>query len=250
MENNRKIILIIAVVLAIFAVLFFVLKNVASAPKLEIPLENVATTTVEKEIENTSILPKQTLPFSDDSKDTAWTVFQKYLGYNLDKNLDGVKQTVYKVNVVCESAVATDECKNRMDMAYAYGSVLKKEDFTNIWSDSKQTILATDFKIQEDDTAIGRNRAILFFVKNNAGNSVLLSFSPFKGSVLEKASTTREELISKLTTYTEDTDKDGIANYEEQCLAPYESSTCVKTNPNLRDTDSNGFWDGVQALMK
>jgi len=137
-----------------------------------------------------------------------------------------------------------------MDMAYSYGSALKKADFTNVWSDSKQTILATNFKINEDDTAIGRNRAIIFFVKNSSGDLVLLSFSPFQGTVLQKASSTRQDLLNKLTTYTEDTDEDGIANYEEECLAPYDSPTCIKTNPNLRDTDGNGFWDGVQALMK
>lgn len=249
MENKRKLILIAGILIAVF-VLFFVFKNVASSPKIAIPIESIATTTIEKKAEGISILPKQTLPLSLDTKDEVWAVFQKYLDYNKDKNLDGVKQMVYKVNAVCESPVVTDECKNRMETAYAYGSVLQKEKFINVWSDNKQTILATDFKIDEDDTVIGRNRAIIFFVKNDAGNLVLLSFSPFKGYVMEKASSTQEELLKNLIVYTEDTDRDGIANYEERCLVPYEFSTCVKTNPNLRDTDGNGLWDGVQILMK
>ncbi len=247
---NKKIILIVSILIVVF-VLFFVFKNISLAPSTEnkiMPEENATSTN--QEISSIPILPKQNLPLSDDSKEMAWAIFQKYLGYNKDKNLDAVKSIVYKVNVVCESAVATDECKNRMDMAYAYGSALKKADFTNVWSDSKQTILSTDFKIDENDMAIGRNRAIMFFVKNNTSNLVLLSFSPFKGYVLEKASTTREELLSKLTDTTKDTDKDGIADYEEQCIFPYDVSTCIKTNPDLRDTDANGYWDGVQALMK
>ena len=148
----------------------------------------------------------------------------------------------------------SDECKNRMDSAYSYGSALKKADFVNVWSDSKQTILSTNFKIEEDADVIGRNRAIIFFIGEQSTttgktNLKLLSFSPFRGVVLDKDSSTREELLSKLTLYTQDKDEDGIADYDEQCIGAAASSTCVKTDPTLRDTNGNGWWDGVEALM-
>lgn len=248
MDNSKKIILIsIISVLIIAAVLLLTTNGKKSSPVVS----SAATTTpISDGINPIKVqLPQQTLPLSSDPKEAAWAIFQKYLGYNKNDNLDGVKSIVYKISAICVSAATSTECKNRMDQAFGYGSALKKEDFVNVWSDSRQTILATDFKIQEDDTAIGRNRAIIFFVRDQSNNLKLLSFSPFKGAVLIKASSTRGELLSKLTAYTEDKDQDGIADYDEQCLGASAGQTCTKTDPTLRDTNGNGLWDGVEALM-
>lgn len=188
------------------------------------------------------------LPWSTDPKDVAWEVFQKYLEYNKSQNLEGVKSTVYKISPVCEDPKTSIDCTARMGAAYKYGSKLNKDDFVNIWSDENQTILASNFKINEDDASIGRNRSIIFFVKDN-GVLKMLSFSPIKGATVQKGNASREELIDRITGYTEDKDNDGTADYDEECLSVKEGQTCVKTNPTLRDTDGNGFWDGVQALI-
>ena len=191
-----------------------------------------------------------TLPFSNDPKDVTWALFQKYLSYNKSQNLEGVKSIVYKVASVCNDLKTTIDCKARMNLAYLYGSILKKEDFTNVWSDEKQTILSTDFKIQEDENVIGRSRSIIYFIKDEAGNLKMLSFNPFKGTVTDKSTASKEELNYRIIRYTEDNDKDGIADYDEECLAVKEGEVCTKTNPKIRDTDGDGFWDGVEALMK
>jgi hypothetical protein len=246
---NKKIISIISLIVVIIIFLFFVFKKTSLAPSTETTPSETA------KIENnlaTTTAPVKTQPVSANAnsvKNNAWAVFQKYLGYNKDHNLDGVKAIVYKVNVVCESKVATDECKNRMDLAYSYGSALKKADFVNVWSDGKQTILATDFKLDEDNTFLTRTRAIMFFI-GSGSDLKLLSFSPFKGDTVEKsASTTRDELLKKLTLETADSDNDGIFDYQEECSSPYASANCIKTNPALRDTDGDGLWDGVEALL-
>lgn len=258
MEKNKKIILIWGVLVVLLVLFLFVNhQRLLNWTRWNLNIYPVATTTPVVETNDTPIeqtnqikleLPEQTLPLSNDPKTLAWAVFSKYLAYNKDQNLEGVKSIVYKVNPVCATAVASDECKNRMDSAYSYGSAFKKEDFVNIWSDSKQTILATDFKIVEDDNFISRTRSIIFFIKDRAGLK-LLSFSPGKGAVLTKTSTTREELLGKLNLYTEDNDRDGIADYDEQCLGVPEGQACTKTDPKLRDTNGNGLWDGVEALM-
>ncbi|KKP56018.1 MAG: hypothetical protein UR80_C0012G0002 [Parcubacteria group bacterium GW2011_GWB1_35_5] len=185
---------------------------------------------------------------SNNPKDIAWTAFQKYLKYNKEQNLEGVKSVVYKVAPICEDLKDIIDCKARMSSAYAYGGALEKKDFVNIWSDEKQIILATNFKIQEDDSILGRHRAIIFFVKDNESLK-LLSFSPFKGATVSKGVASREEIDDRLIIYTEDKDEDGIADYDEECLSPKEGEVCVKTNPKIRDTDGDGLWDGVQALM-
>ncbi len=195
-----------------------------------------------------SQLPKQTLPLSNSPKDVAWRLFQKYLAYDKIGDLKGVKSVVYKVASVCENPKTAIDCKARMNLAYLYGSKLKKEDFVNVWNDKKQIILATNFKIQEDANVIGRNRAIIFFIRDKKGLK-MLSFSPFKGAVSDKGTASKKELNYRIINYTEDKDKDGIADYKEECLAVKTGEICVKTNPNLRDTNGDGWWDGIETLI-
>lgn len=247
---NKKIIIIIGI-LALALILFFVFKNVSFAPVAETPQEGTPETNVEK-IKIEPSMPGITLPLSNDPEDVAWAVFQKYLGYNKDQNLEGVRSMVYKVASVCNDPKTTIDCKARMGLAYQYGSVLKKEDFVNIWSDEKQIILSTDFWLEssKDLDQYGRFRSIIFFVKGADNNWKLLSFSPTKGGATNKGAASQEEVDARVIRYTEDNDKDGIADYEEECLNKPDDLNCVKTNTKIRDTNGDGWWDGVEALIK
>lgn len=43
-----------------------------------------------------------------------------------------------------------------------------------------------------------------------------------------------------------DSDKDGRTDYDELCKGAMEANpNCVKTDPNKRDTNDNGWWDGI-----
>jgi hypothetical protein len=250
---NKKIFSIVAsVIVVISAAVFYYAKNLPDINTAnETTSQNQATTTIsQNDLSPKPVLSAQPKPKLNIDKELAWATFLKYLIYNKSRNLDGVKSVVYKVSAMCNAAIAGDECKDRMDMAYSYGSAFKKDDFVNVWSDGQQTILSTNFKIGEDDQVMTRTRSIIFFVGNGLSLK-LLGFSPDKGAILEKtASTTKEELIKKLIAYTEDGDQDGISDYDEQCSNIPQGQTCIKTDPKLRDTNSNGLWDGVEALMK
>ena len=154
---------------------------------------------------------------------------------------------VYKIAPVCEDPKLRIDCEGRMGSAYSYGSTLKKEDFTNVWSDEKQIILSTDFWLEssEDMDQYGRFRSIIFFVKSETGWK-LLSFSPTKGGATNKGAASQEEIDARLIRYTEDKDEDGA----EECIPAETKDTCVATNPKIRDTDGDGLWDGVEALMR
>jgi uncharacterized protein YxeA len=249
MDKNKKIILICGVLVIILGS-FLIIKNVSFAPVAEIQKTDqannlVASTTSPKPETNVEKVKVSTF-------DVAWAVFQKYLGYNKDHNLDAVKSIVYKVNSICADKIASTECKSRMDSAYSYGSVLKKEDFVNVWSDEKQIILSTNFWTEsvKDLDQYGRFRSIIFFIKGADDEWKLLSFSPTQGGATSKGSASQKEVDDRLVIYTEDKDQDGIADYTEQCLGIKEGQTCIKTDPKLRDTNGNGLWDGVEALMK
>ncbi|OHB09138.1 MAG: hypothetical protein A3G46_02930 [Candidatus Zambryskibacteria bacterium RIFCSPLOWO2_12_FULL_39_16] len=251
-HNTKKILSTVMLVLVVIILAIFAFKYKSN-------FSSTATTTPTVEANNPSDnggiveinpqFPGQTLPLSNDPKDIAWAVFQKYLNYNKDLNLEGVRSIVYKIASVCNDPKTTIDCKARMNSAYQYGSALKKENFVNVWNDKKQTILVTDFWTEEDDISAGRFRAIIFFVRDESGSLKLLSFSPFKGVTTGKSIASKKEIDDRLIIYTEDNDQDGIADYEEQCLGATEGQTCTKTNPKLRDTNGNGLWDGVEALM-
>ena len=70
------------------------------------------------------------------------------------------------------------------------------------------------------------------------------------GNATNKGAANQEEVDTRLIIYTEDKDKDGIADYIEECIPADIKDTCVPTNPKIRDTDGDGLWDGVEALMK
>ena len=207
--------------------------------KQNIPGQNSLDTDTPKELETT--------PLSDSPKDIAWATFQQYLKYNRDNDLEGVKSIVYKIAPICEDLKDIIDCKARMSSAYAYGKDLNKNDFVNVWSDDKQIILSTNFKIEEDKNFLGRNRAIIYFIRDAEGLK-LLSFSPFKGIVISKGEASRKELDDRIIIFTEDRDQDGIADYSEECLDT-KKETCTKTDPKVRDTDGDGLWDGTEDLM-
>lgn len=189
---------------------------------------------------------------NNNDKDIAWTVFQEYLSYNQIQDLNGVESIVYKVAPVCADEKTIIDCKARMGTAYSYGSILKEEDFINVWSDKRQIILATDFWTESIPALdqYGRFRSIIFLIKGDDGKWKLLSFSPTAGGVTTKGTATEEEVDERIIRYTEDNDLDGRPDYEEECLSVKEGQTCIKTDPKLRDTDGDGLWDGVQVLIE
>lgn len=235
-------------ILAAIVVLFFAVRNISFAPVVEVsPTGKNEENNIEK-VKIDPNIPGMTLPLSNDPKDVAWALFQKYLGYNKIQDLDGVRSTVYKVASVCDDPKTTIDCKARMSLAYQYGSALKKEDFVNVWSDEKQIILSTDFKTEENVDTLRRTRSIIFFVIDDTGDIRMLSFSPFKGAITSKGAASKEEFDYRILRYTEDKDKDGAMDYHEECLDAKEGEACTKTNPKVRDTDGDGWWDGVEAL--
>jgi len=115
--------------------------------------------------------------------------------------------------------------------------------------DDKQAIYSTNPVKTDDSTAYGYKQGIIMFVKKDGSWKILLS-SPEKNWGVSKAGTNRtpaqvEELLQEMIL---DSDKDGITNMYELCEgSQMGNSKCVKTDPNKRDTDGDGWWDGIEA---
>lgn len=250
---KNKLVYILALVLAIVGVFIFATIR-SSSPSLPI---NTATSTEETTNNFGEVSPE--LPdinlndlgtsLSNDPKDRAWSLFQKYLNFNKNNDLEGVKSVIYRISPICEDTKTKTDCEARMQSAYSYGKVLLKSEFKNIWEDDKQLVLSTDFWTQEDEKVVGRFRGSILFIKNADGTLKLLSFNPRKGALVNAESAPLEELRARVKIYTDDNDLDGISDYDEECLSKIGDDECSKTNPKVRDTDGDGWWDGIEILF-
>lgn len=184
-------------------------------------------------------------------KDKAWNVLEKYLKAAKEHDIKSVSKISYQLTDSCKKySTETDkaDCDAKMDTVAYFGSTFNYNDFTEVWSDSKQIILATDFRYEENDSAVSRSRGIIYFVIDQDGIKIL-SFNHAKGSIIQKGEASKEELTDRLIRFTEDNDKDGKEDYLEECLSVSQDSACKLTDPKVRDSDGNGFWDGTEALF-
>jgi hypothetical protein len=138
-----------------------------------------------------------------------------------------------------------------MDNVYAIGSLFKKEDFKNVWSDAKNLIISTDYSRVDDSSGIfvGYTRAIMYFVVEN-NNPKLLSLNNFDGVMVVKNNFTEEEITNKLNELVLDSDLDGIPDVVENCTNPGMTNSCRPTDPNKRDTNGDGWWDSIDAILQ
>jgi hypothetical protein len=180
-------------------------------------------------------------------KDEAWSVLEQYLNFAKDKNIEGVKSLSYQISDDCKDIAKKARCEEKITSVYLIGTALHKDDFKNIWSDKKQIILTTDFFRADDEDYAGLARSAVFFVKDG-GKIKVLSFTPGRGAFTPKASSTEAEIITILNAKSKDEDQDGLQDAAETCT-DLESSNCVKTDPTKRDTDGDGYWDGIEALF-
>lgn len=247
---NKKIIFSLIALILVAGSVYFI--NSKKAAPVDTPLVTSGQPGEQlvQNTQSTSTTPATpTTPGKEATKTLAWDLFQKYLSYNKVNDLAGVKSSVYKISEVCNIETPNQECKDRMQSAYSYGSVLEKEEFKNVWYDEKQIIISTDFWTENSTEmgAYGRFRAIIFFTKDQSGNWKMLSFSPFKGSITSTKEF-KEDAETQAKIQSDDSDMDGISDYEEKCLDKNRAN-CTKTDPNKRDSDGDGLWDGVEALM-
>lgn len=243
---NKKT-LILALIVASIIGSYFIFNNKTIDPTVqtELPETKKETPLTAPDLNITPI----TFSDTETIKERVWNVLQKYLNLAKNHDLAGLRIFAYQISPICNDPKQEKDCFLRMDSVYYLGSDLKKEDFKNVWYDKKQIILTTDFMIQENDETIGRTRGIIYFVIDDSSSIKLLSFSPAKGSVVQKGQADKKELEDRLLIYTEDKDKDGKADYLEQCLSLSQNKSCLKTDSTKRDTDGDSFWDGIQILF-
>jgi hypothetical protein len=196
-----------------------------------------------------------------DSAAASTEAFNTLSGYQAalkNHDVSGLKTYSYKVSDTCQNTASTTECFARMDTAAGMVAQFfaNKAAFTNVWFDNKQTILSTDYKLEDATTSptASENRSIMFFARDNSGHLKVIYFSqPYDSIVWTKigGATDENQVVLALKNMIIDSDSDGLTDQTENCtFLGVDPATCVKTDPNKRDTNKDGWWDSTEIFVK
>ena len=150
-----------------------------------------------------------------------WELIQKIISATKAGNLNDVNSLIYKK---CDQS----SCEGLLSGMYNILNTLNKTDFVTKWEDSKQMILLTAPKQELVNYNTNYSQSLLFFVKTQTGLEFLMM--SYKS-------------LPDLT----DSDKDGSPDSTENCSNG--NPSCQKTNPSNRDTDGDGWWDGIEKYL-
>lgn len=181
----------------------------------------------------------------------AWQIFSLYLSLLKGHDIAGIKDISHQQSATCQDKNMEKECFVIIDSVYNATVGLKREPFVNVVEDGKQMIVYTNpFRDELGTTTVGLLRSYMFFTKNSSGELKVLSLNPGMGNYRPiLASSTAEQTFRVLEKSIVDSDKDGIMDNEELCIGAYESPECVKTDPNNRDSNGDGWWDGIEQFF-
>ena len=182
----------------------------------------------------------------------AWGVFESYMKSANEHDLPTLRTLSHQISDTCNNPEMETDCFLLMDSVYVFGSNFKKEDFTNVWFDDNQIILASDYKQVDDEQANvrGLTRSVLYFTRNGSGEPKLLKFNDVDGVFIQKMELDEDTINSRLAEMVKDSDEDGLPDEMEECLeTSFFASGCKATNPNVRDTDGDGWWDGIEIFF-
>ncbi len=182
----------------------------------------------------------------------AWKVFEQYLNAAKQKNRDALRNYSYQLSSVCDGDEVSEECLQRMESAYSVGSTFEKKAFTVRYGDQKQFILATEPKEFENETSAGYTQQYLLFAKKDDGKFYVLGMDPDRSwYTIKKENISKEELLLLAKEEMLDSDLDGAPDKFENCEFPesFLFLSCEKTDPLNRDTDQDGWWDGIEPFL-
>ncbi|OHA88664.1 MAG: hypothetical protein A2741_02195 [Candidatus Zambryskibacteria bacterium RIFCSPHIGHO2_01_FULL_43_27] len=187
------------------------------------------------------------------TKEDLWKTWTQYLTFAKDKNIEGVKSLSYQVSESCAKPELKKECEEKMLAVYTAGIAMNEKGFTKAFIDSKQAILKTEVRVEEKDESFVATEGQIVFAVNSSGKMSLLHLDPAQiWTVRKNNASTTAELKARLSLFTKDSDLDGLSDDLERCIFPDDwiVFVCNETNPIKRDSDNDGWWDGVEYFFQ
>mgnify|MGYP001576753304 CR=1 FL=1 len=198
--------------------------------------------------------PTQTAEETATIEKSAWSVFEKYLGFLKTHDLVGLKNVTYSLGATCGDPTKTKECFDIMDNAYNAVKIFSEADFHYTDYDKKQIVLSTDFWTNQNGNTRSLLREVIYFYRDpNAGTKIIAYTVPFEMTYItldpskQNATSTVD---ARLKDRTIDTDRDFLPDEIETCSDRGAPKDCIKTNPTKRDSLGDGWWDGVRVFIK
>lgn len=177
-----------------------------------------------------------------------WTIYDKM-------TLALKNKDIKSFNTVSYTQVAPDEASQFNQIApFLHDQNLKtvKSNYINKWQDEKQAIYSTNPQKDDNTEAYRYKQGIVMFINKDGSWKVLSSSSEIGWNVLKKGTNnTAAQIEKELQAMLLDSDKDGLTDQDEICGGAKQYDTkCIKTDPNKRDTDGNGWWDGIEEALR
>jgi len=185
-------------------------------------------------------------PVATTTNNDLWLIF--------DKSNEALKnKDIAAYNAVSYKQVTPDQIPLFTAMAtslYNESMKLNKADFVNKWQDDKQAIYSTNPVKDDTATSYGYKTSQIMFIKTNNSWKVLM-MELGSQSLPKTWENTTAKIEQDLQAMMLDSDKDGLTDRDELCEdAQMGNPDCVKTDPRKRDTNGNGWWDGIEENMK
>ncbi|HHQ45347.1 MAG TPA: hypothetical protein ENN13_04325 [Candidatus Altiarchaeales archaeon] len=164
-----------------------------------------------------------------------WDVFWGYFKALNERDIETANRLGYNVIDLerCLEFQGSEECYYAIDIMYQISTEVVEDNFVNVWEDERQAILSTELLNESVGGHTIRSKEFIYFVKDGSGGVRFLGID-------RKYWFYEEDLASAIL----DGDMDGLTDREENCELMLD---CVRTNPKRRDTDGDGWWDGVEV---
>jgi hypothetical protein len=165
---------------------------------------------------------------STDNFDEEWNIYLEWLEAIENEDIDKMNKISY-YNYT-ENSFNEDNIEEYIGAIYNLIKEKEKGNFTKVWKDDKQTIILTEL---EEISLTSYERYKIIFIKKD--NKYLLL------KIEIESKTSENHFI--------DSDKDGRYNRDEECEGQFYihfPEFCLETNPNNRDSDGDGWWDGIE----
>jgi len=234
--------------------------NTTATTTVENPIIT-ATSTLEKSTStvDSKSLPKATTtstktetPANVSSATTdLWPVFDKLLLALKNKDISAYNMYSYRAFDPGQESEFIQGAPIILEML----ATINKSDYVNKWQDDKQAIYSTNLKQDNQTDSFGYKKGLIKFVKKDGIWKIIPSLGEQSWGVtaittMDGPKRTQAEADKELSVMTLDTDKDGLTDNEETCSGAKQfDKQCVKTDPNKKDTNGDGWWDGIEAKL-
>ncbi len=240
--------IVVVLLLGSFVGIYFYLENkkeyVAIAED-NILLEHDHSTHDHSEIDTKSA--SVTTTTTSTNKSDLWPIFDKMLVALRDQNISEYNKYSYRQVPLDQRS----QFSQISSFLYSQSKNISKVSYVNKWQDAKQAIYSTEPKKVDTEKSYSYVQSVVKFIYTNNTWKVVNVNPEITWSIAKSTNKlTTAEVDAELRAMFLDTDKDGITDVEEKCIGSFQGdSKCIKTDPNKRDTDGNGLWDGIDASI-